>query len=245
MIRNRSSEQPTLAEYLAEQELTGLIQKKPFGRPKVPLHQLPQLGLWIFGLGAVFGRARCDKLDVVAKMFVGLDAISITILAPLGLPKQMVSNYQGVLEILHKVSSDGIRYYRNYNQKEPEFLLDLFLTSFAPPELDFRDIQKAKSLMKKKIRLGMALLQLDSWLFVGISLGAIFPELTEKIWRQSYETVDNESWSQALRAGVNIPKEFTPLPLEEMEHDVLIDVASYVSKYFPDLVEPLNLRLYC
>jgi hypothetical protein len=166
-------------------------------------------------------------------------------LAPLGLPKKMASNYQWVLEILRKVASDGIRYYRNIKQKEPESLLDLFLTSFAPPELDVRDIQKAKGLIRRKIRLGMALLHLDHWLFAGISLGAIFPELTERMWKQSYETADSESWEQAWQAGLNIPKEVTPLPLEEIEHDVLVDVASYVSEYFPDLVDPLNLRLYC
>ena len=237
-----SSEQLTLAEHLGGEQLSRLAQKKLFGGYEVPLLQFLPLGLWLFGKGAIFGRARRDKLDVVAKMFVGLEAIS-TLLAPLGLPKQVARSYQWVLESLRKVASDGIGYYRDHHRKEPESLLDLWLTSFAPPEVDFRDLDKARGLAKKKIRLGMALQQSDSWLFVGISLGAIFPQLTEKMWRQSYETADHESWAQAWQAGINIPKEFTSLPLEEMEHEVLVEVASYASEYFPDLVDPLNLRL--
>ena len=103
---------------------------------------------------------------------------------------------------------------------------------FSPIEFDFRDLDKAKELAKKRIRLGIALQQLDSWLFVGISLGATFPELTERMWRQSYETVNHESWARAWQARVNIPKEFTPLPLQEMEQEVLVEVASYATKYF-------------
>lgn len=243
MIGDKSSEQPTLAEYLGGEQLARLAQKKLFGGYEVPLLQFLPLGLWLFGKGAIFGWARRDKLDVVAKMFVGLEAIR-TLLAPLGLPEQEASSYQWVLASLRKVASDGIRYYRDYHRKEPESLLDLLLTSFAPREVDFRDFHKAKGLAKKKIRLGTALQQSDSWLFVGISLGAIFPELTERMWRQSYETADHESWARAWRAGLNIPKEFTPLPLEEMEHEVLVEVASYTSEYFPDLVDPLNLRLH-
>lgn len=238
-----STRQPTLAEYLVGTQLAKLAQKKLFGGYKVPLLQFLPLGLYLFGKGAIFGRARRDKLDTVAKMFVGLEAINTLLLAPLGIPEQEASSYQWVLASLEKVASDGIRYYRDYHRKEPESLLDLWLTSFAPPEVDFREPHKAVVLARKKIRLGMALQRSDYWLFVGISLGAAFPELTERIWRLSYETTDRESWARAWKAGLNIPKEFTPLPLDETEHEVLVEVASYVTEYFPDLVDPLNLRL--
>jgi len=225
------SERPTLAEHLSRLQLGRLVQKKLFGGYEVPLLQFLPLGLWLFGKGAVFGRARRDRLEIVAKMFVGLKAIGV-LFEGIGLPRQAASDDQWVLESLRKVASDGIRYYRDYHRKEPESLLDLWLTSFSPIEFDFRDLDKAKELAKKRIRLGIALQQLDSWLFVGISLGATFPELTERMWRQSYETVNHESWARAWQARVNIPKEFTPLPLQEMEQEVLVEVASYATKYF-------------
>jgi len=242
-MEDKLSWQPTLAEHIVGEQLARLAQKKLSGGYEVPLLQFLPLGLWLFGKGAIFGRARRDKLDVVVKMFVEPEAVS-TLFAPLGLPEQEAKSYQWDLVSLRKVASDGIRYYRDYHQKEPESLLDLLLTSFAPREVDFRDFDKARELAKETIRLGIALQQLDSWLFIGISLGAIFPELTERMWRQSYETTDHESWELAWKAGLNIPEEFTPLPLEEMEHEVLVEVASYASEYFPDLVDPLNLRLH-
>lgn len=237
------SERPTLAENISRVQLGRLVQKKIFGGYEVPLLQFLPLGLWLFGKGAVFGRARRDRLEIVAKMFVGLEAIGV-LFARLGLPRQTTSSDQWILESLRKVASDGMRYYRDYHGKEPESLLDLWLTSFAPREFDFRDLDKAKELAKKRIRLGIALQQLDSWLFVGISLGATFPELTERMWRQSFETVNHESWARAWQAGVNIPKEFNPLPLQEMEQEVLVEVASYSTEYFPDLVDLLSLRLH-
>ncbi len=236
------SERPTLAEHLGRVQIGRLVQKKLFGGYEVPLLQFLPVGLWLFGKGGIFGRARQDKLEIVAQMFIGLEAIGV-LFAWLGLPRQVANNEQWVLECLRKVASDGMRYYRDCRRKEPESLLDLWLTSFAPPEVDFRDFDKTRKLAKKKIRLGLILQQSDSWLFAGISFGANFPELMERIWRQSYETVDQESWAEARRIGIDIPEEFTPLPLQEMEQAVLVDVASYVTEYFPKLVDPLNLRL--
>ena len=125
------SERPTLAEHLSRLQLGRLVQKKLFGGYEVPLLQFLPLGLWLFGKGAVFGRARRDRLEIVAKMFVGLKAIGV-LFERIGLPRQAASDDQWVLESLRKVASDGIRYYRDYHRKEPESLLDLLLTSFYP-----------------------------------------------------------------------------------------------------------------
>jgi hypothetical protein len=237
-----SERSPTLAEHLGHIQIGSIVQKKLFGGYEVSLMQFLPVGLWLFLKGAVFGRARPDKLEVMAKMFVGLEAVRI-LLAPFGVPGA-ANNEQWVFECLRKVASDGMKYYRDHRRKEPEELLDLWLTSFAPPEADFRDLDKAKRLAKQKIRLGLALQQCDSWLFVGVSLGATFPELTERMWRQSFETADRESWARAREAGLDIPEEPTPLPLEEMEQKVLVEVATYVTEYFPELVDLLSLRLH-
>jgi hypothetical protein len=229
------SYRPSLAEHLSGQHLKGLIKKKPFGGYEVPVRKFLEVGNWLFGVGAVFGRACRDKLGVVAKMFVGLDAIG-ELFVRVGLPRQQASSDQWVLEFLRKVASDGVRYYRDCHGKEPESLTDLWLTSFSPREFDFRDLNIARKLANRNIRLGIALQQLDSWLFVGISLGASLPDLTERMWQQSYETVNQDSWSLAYRAGVNIPKEFTPLPLQEAEQEVLLEVTSYATTHFPDCV---------
>jgi len=233
---------PTLAEHLGRIQLGSMVQKKLFGGYEVPLIQFLQVGFWLFLKGAVFGRARPDNLESIAKMFVGLDAVG-TLLAPSGVPGAENSE-QWVFECLRKIAGDGMKYYRDHHGKEPEELLDLWLTSFAPPEADFRDLGKMARLAKQKIRLGHALERCDFWLFAGISFGANFPKLTERMWRQSFETADRESWARAHQAGLDIPEEPTPLPLEEMEQKVLVEVATYVMEYFPELVDPLSLRLH-
>ena len=115
------------------------------------------------------------------------------------------------------------------------------------PTVDFRDLEKTRKLARKKIRLDVALQRADTWLLVGISFGATFPELTEKMWGQEYEQdyrkQDPEAWAMAKKFGLDIPEEFTPLPLGEMEQLVLAEVTSYVTEYFPELVDPLSLHL--
>ncbi len=237
----KTSDKPTLAEHLGRVQLGKLVRKKFLGGYQVPLLQFLPVGLWLFNEGAVFGRARRDKLEIMAKMFFGLEATAV-LFASLGLSAQLAKNEQWILECLRKVGPDGLLHYRNNTHKEPESLMDLWLTSFAPSEVDFRDISKIKMITDKKIRLGDALRQSDAWLFAGISFGALFPDLLEKMWRQSYEIVEQKSWADARRAGVDIPEEFLPLPLEEMEQTVLVDVAAYTREYFPELVDLLSLR---
>jgi len=242
MATNSEIQKPTLAEHLGMVQLGRLVRKKTFGGYEVPLMQFLTVGLWLFLKGVIFGRARCDRLEVVAKMFIGLECVANTFVQ-IGLSRETANQENWVFEHIRKVASDGMAYYQNCCQKEPDSFLDLWLTSFTPPEADFRDMQKMKKLAKRKIRLGKALQLSDNWLLVGISFGATFPELTERIWEQEYENHDPETWASARRHGLDIPEEFTPLPLKEMEQQVLAEVTSYVTEYFPELVDPLGLRL--
>lgn len=242
MTNDSETKRPTLAEYLGMAQIGSLVHKKTFGGYEVLLMQFMTVGMWLFLKGSIFGRARHDRLKVVAKILVGLEWVANTF-AQIGVPREAASSEEWVFEYLRKVASDGVARYRNYYRKEPESFLDLWLTSFAPPELDFRDLQKMRGIAKKKIRLGVALQQSDAWLLAGISFGATFPELTERIWRMEFEKHDPASWAAVRQAGLDIPEKFAPLPLEEMEQQVLAEVTSYVTEYFPELVDPLSLRL--
>jgi hypothetical protein len=233
---------PTLAEHLAAEQLAKLVQKKFFTGYQVPAYQFLEVGLWMFGQGGILGRARRDKLEFLAQMFVSHKALQI-LFSPLGLPTETADNVQWVFEALRKVGSDGLRYYQDSQRKEPELLMDLWLTSFAPPEVDFRDPNKLQELANKKLQLDQALQRLDNWLFSGIGFGANHPALLESIWKRSYETVDKKKWAFARRAGLDISEEFSPILLHEEESRILESVAFYVKKYFPELIDALNMRL--
>lgn len=83
--------------------------------------------------------------------------------------------------------------------------------------------------------------QSDYWLVTGISFGVNFPELMERMWQHDYEMVSQKSWTEARKVGVDLHEEATILRLEEMEQQVLVEVAAYVMEYYPELVNPLNL----
>ena len=199
------SDRPTLTEYLGMMQIGSLVQKKRFGGYQVSLMQFLAVGLWLFVKGAIFGRARCDRLEIVAKMLVGLESLANTF-AQLGLPAVLrrgaASREDWVFEYLRKVASDGMAYYRNCCRKEPESFLDLWLTSFAPPDVDFRDLQKKRKLAKRKIRLGVAWQRAEGWLLVGISFGATFPELTERMWKREYGKLEEGGAAGSRRGGL-------------------------------------------
>lgn len=229
-----TTKRPTLAEHLSRSRLEGSARKTLFGRYKVPRWHLIELGAWIFGMGAVYGRARREKLELVAELFIGLKAIGETF-SRAGFPRHVADDGRYVLEALRKIASDGLRHYRDSLGKDPESLNDLLLTSFSPRELDYRNPEILLRLRHERVGISTALQQLDAWLFAGISLGAFFPDLTERMWKNSYEQVDHKVWELAYKSGLEIPKEFTPLPLDEIEKDVLLDVATYIAEYFPEL----------
>ena len=232
---------PTLAEHLSAEQIAGMVQKKFFSGYQVPALKFVHAGLWVFGQGAIFGRARRDNLEIIAEMFVGHESLRI-MFAPLGLPKEVAYDRQWVYEGLRKVGNDAMRYYQDSYRKEPELLMDLWLAAFAPPDVDFRDPSKSRELANKKLPLNQALQRIDNWFFSGISIGANHPTLLESLWGRSYEKVDREQWALARQAGLDLPEEPTPLLLHEEERRILHSVGFYVKKYYPELIGPLKLH---
>ena len=217
------SSRPTLMAHLGIEAMARIIQKGLFGRPYVRFYPFLMVGCWLYQTGAILGRAR-PYLDILARMFSE--------------PGREREVYKYLLDL----SAERIARYG----KLPDSFFDFFMTTeyqkagitWPPPNLDVM-----KRIDNKKIPLEQAEPIAKWFLLEGIGFGAAFPDLTERMWRQTYETHDPELWARARRAGLEIPEQFAPLPLEEMEQIVLLEVASYAMEYFPELVEPLGLRL--
>ena len=77
----------------------------------------------------------------------------------------------------------------------------------------------------------------------GIGFGASFPELTKRMYRNAYEGIDTHLWSEARAHGLAIPEKPEIVSLEEREATVLQMVAAYASEYYPELLDPLDLRV--
>ena len=78
----------------------------------------------------------------------------------------------------------------------------------------------------------------------GIGFGSCFPELTEKIWRRTYESIDMDKWSKYRSSGLVLSEKPPKMNLEEREQMVLKMVAAYVSEHCPELIDPLELHLH-
>lgn len=214
-----SSVRPTLGDHLSMEVMGPLVEKRTGGYEVRVLPCLMQ-SLWVFLKGVVLGRARCDRLEILARLFAE------------------PGHENDVRTLLCDMAAKRVNHYG----KEPDSFYNFwFKTQF--PSIDFLDLDAVRKLYKKKVRLGEMLKLCDSWLLNGIGFGARFPELTEQLWRIEYEThTDSELWARLRQAGLDIPEKQTMLPLEEMTQEVLHDVASYVNEFMPNLAEPLNLH---
>lgn len=83
------------------------------------------------------------------------------------------------------------------------------------------------------------------WSF-GIGFGSSFTELTVRMYRNTYENinVNMKEWAEARSYGLNIPEKPDFIPLEEREKEILATVAGYTGEFYPELLDPLDLRSY-
>ena len=95
-----------------------------------------------------------------------------------------------------------------------------------------------------KVSLDIAWPNIQNYGVGGIGFGSSFPELTEKMYRNATESIDTDKWVEARKSGMDIPKEPDIVTLEEREESILGIVAAYTLKYYPELVDPLDLRNY-
>ena len=214
----------TLMQHLAREEVRRLAAKRLFGGGYyVPLLPLFWTGLWLFQKGAILGRARRDRLELLAKMLF------------------QPGSEQNVYWVLNGLATARMEKYG----KEPDDFVDFWVRTELPEATagHLFDVDVLKWLSKRKMRLGEALNKVNSWVLSGIAFGATYPDLTERMWNKFGERRDPASWAEARRAGLDLPEEDTILSLEEMGHTVLAEVADYALEYFPELVEPLGLRL--
>ncbi len=216
--------QPALMFHVGNEALLGLVEKGLFGRAYIRVGRFVIAGLWLYGTGAVLGRARRDRLETLAKMF-----------SDPGRERESTN-------FLQDLAAERIEKYGS----EPESFFDFFMTteyeksgvSWPPASLD-----AMKRVDNEKIPPEQADDILKMFVLEGIGFGSKFPELTEQMWKATYETYDADTWMRARTHGLDIPEQFTPLPLEEREQVVLAQLAGYATEYFPELVDPLDLRL--
>jgi len=207
----------TLVTFLGSRYVHLVIQKGWFGKQYIRFYHYFELGNFLYGKGAILGRAFHDRFEILGEM--------------LGSPPH------DTCILLQNEARERLQRYG----KEPESWIDFFMTTEL---VKFGSSYPEGLLLKsqEKIPVEKAYPKLQWLMLEGMGFGSSFPELTERMWRQTYETPDPEIWAKARRAGVDIPEEQESLPLEESEHELLLAVAAYAHDRHPELIEPLGLR---
>lgn len=210
--------QITLGQYMSKDTLGPLLKKRLFGGYEVPFGScIFNVSTWLFQKGAILGRARFDRLNILVRLLT------------------TSGKEDDFCNMLMEVAEKRLADFGKEPDSFPTFWLE---TGFST--LDLTDV----NMLKTRMPLAQILSYLDFWLSSGIGFGASYPDLVEKMWEKTFNTpIDQHEWARARESGLDIPEKQTMLPLDDMEHHVLLEVGRYVSEYFPQLLESLGLKI--
>ena len=217
----------TLGEFFGTIALQDLIEKDSQNTYQVPAGPLLiRASFWMFQVGSILGRALGDRLELLVKM------IAMTGDGP--------SPERKVCSVLCNLAEHRLKRYGS----QPTSLHDLWLKTEFEIDLSSMSVDDMESMCLQRIRLEELLSRhkLDEWLAWGMGFGTTYPHLLEELWTSTFEEIDAEAWARAHRNGLILPEHPTPpLPLEDVEADILADTAAYTRKNFPELLDSLGL----
>lgn len=213
-----------------------VIRKRLLGAPYLHFADYVQVSGYLYQCGAILGRAKSDKLIILAGMLAqpGREA-----------------DFIGYLKDLARKRLED--YVDAYGQQPTSLQLFVMATEYkkagmphgiadSPIDSDLKTHMKHTSkIAEMKMPVKEVEPMIKMWGQEGIGFGSSFRELTEKMYRDANENIDMEQWSEARKYGLDLPETPTIITLEEQEQIVLSMVAIYSGTYFPDLVEPLGL----
>jgi len=217
----------TLGEFFGGVALRNLVEKEPFGGYQVALGPLiTTVSPWMFQVGCVLGRALRDRVPTLVKM------VPMSAQGPD--PEQKISDVLCMLAV-ERMERYGRR---------PASLQNFWLKTEFNFEFSDTSVENLKSMCVERVPLKEVLSKrrLDEWLAWGVGFGATYPQLLEELWAKDFTEVDEEAWKLARHYGVALPEHPTPLPLEDVEEDILADTATYTQMYFPELLDSIGLR---
>ena len=192
---------------------------------------------------ALLGRAYYDKMNLLARMLVREE-----------------NKVDELVKNLQDVSSDRLNRFRNEVGEEPKSFYhfismreydSVLVRAFGLPldELILlaarsREIKEVKKIFDREVPLEVATDNARIYGLEGIGFGSSFPELTVSMCKNACENIDMDEWTKAREIGVETPERPDIVTFEEREEAVLQTLAAYTSEFYPELLDPLDLRGY-
>ena len=230
--------QPSLTGCLGEIPLKQVVKKQFIGGPYIRLYDYFATLSFQYESGAILGRAKRDKISTLVNMLV--------------VPGAEVIKF---VKFMQDQANERLERFRNELGKEPDTFYDFILfreleKSLTVVGLSFSKVfeeytrgnKEVVKVFDRKVSLKDAWTRIQEYGVEGIGFGSSSPELTEKMYRTAHESIGTDMWSEARAHGLTIPEEPTRISLEEQERTALQMVAAYTSQYYPELVDPLDLR---
>jgi hypothetical protein len=239
----KKGEQPSLSVLLCQPFLNKITRKALFGKSYARAIELIDVEERLYSIGAALGHAMRNKLDTLAKLlFVS------------GKESHRIDE---VMRLCKKDARKNLEEFRNKHGRDPDTFGDFIsyrsvenllrnkwvkLSAKEATEAYTEGNRRIKKIFDLQVELEGNEQRMIIMLLQGIQFGSSFPELTERMYQKACE--DNKNFWAGKWHGLTIPEELKIWSLEETQRAVLRMVAVYTSEYYPELLDPLGLRVY-
>lgn len=236
--------QPTLMQIfiLAWIPLKQVVRKKLFRKRYITMFYYSRTLAFQYETGALLGRAMRHKLDVLHKMLV-----------------KPGTDINRNIAFIQSEAKARLKKFTEEKGKEPDTFNDFIALKELEEAAKVMGLsidedayyQDPKSHLKNLGKLYGRELALDdvyknilNCSLYGIGFGSSFSELTVRMYKNSYENINMNEWAEAWSYGLNIPEKPDIIPIEEREKEILAIVAGYTGEFYPELLDPLGLRVH-
>lgn len=242
---------PHLADFLGLSPLSKVTKKDWLGKSYIRLYDYFKVLWFLYESGALLGRAMRDKVRILEKVLASSGEVL------------WLKDWESASHWQEKASFRLKRWVKRFGKEPNTFREFIFIRELRlATGLDLSDSLDAfasgnKEMLKaynKKIpkvsldrctevsrAVGQTEARMRTFLLEGIGFGIAFPELTEKMLRNYYESIfpDTYEWAKVKSQGYAVP---TVLSLNEQQDIVLVVLAHYAEGYHPRLFKRLGLE---
>jgi len=198
------------------------VEKGFLGKHRIKFSHLIMVSQFLYETGAIIGRARRDKLQILGKM-----------LAVPGKETEFTS-------WLQELSQNRLT---NYGKEPDTFFSFIWNTELAKAGLKMDWSKEFVKACDQKIPTDAAEPIIKSLGLEGIGFGSKFPSLTEKMLKQQYESDKSDTIAEMRKYGAKIDERSLHVALIDREKEILTALGIYVNEYFPELLKSLELKV--
>ncbi len=223
---------------------------EPRGFSKEPRSRL--LVYWsllpcIYECGAVLGRARRAKVELL-ELMIPLSHSRIQALHP-----KPVRRETSIVNSAKEAASLRLDEFTTKKDREPMSFTELvdstIVATFFPADITVKEREKSSQLIfRRPFSLNEVYPYLRVFLLEGVGVGSTFPDLTERLFGNRYQSIDMAKWNKSKKEtrqqGMVFPEEPTAINLIAFERDILITIAMVSEDSYPQLLQPLDLVPY-